>query len=107
MPDITMCIGNGCPRRESCYRATATPSEFRQSYFMDPNPCAEAEGSENSWPYYWANQEEKVVPYYHAVDLAAERAKDLELGGDYEDSTVVPVDTTAKLEARGILTENN
>lgn len=51
---------------------------------------------------------EKVVPYNHAVvDLAAERAKDEELGADPEDSTVVPVDITAKLEARGILTENN
>lgn len=39
MPDITMCKGIssdkiGCDRREQCYRHTATPSEFRQSFFM-------------------------------------------------------------------------
>lgn len=37
MPDITMCKGRDCPLRESCYRYTATPSEYRQSYFVtDP-----------------------------------------------------------------------
>lgn len=36
MPDITMCEGTGCPAKESCYRFTAKPSEFRQSYFVKP-----------------------------------------------------------------------
>jgi hypothetical protein len=35
MPDITMCSGDGCHRRERCYRATATPNA-RQSYFASP-----------------------------------------------------------------------
>lgn len=35
MPDITMCPGEDCPLKESCYRYTATPSEFRQSYFVN------------------------------------------------------------------------
>ena len=35
MPDITMCIGNDCPLKETCYRYTATPSEYCQSYFME------------------------------------------------------------------------
>jgi len=35
-PDITMCKGTDCPAKESCYRFTATPNEFRQSYFMEP-----------------------------------------------------------------------
>jgi hypothetical protein len=35
-PDITMCPGTNCPYKESCYRFTANPNEFRQSYFMDP-----------------------------------------------------------------------
>jgi hypothetical protein len=39
MADITMCQGIssdniGCDKREQCYRHTAVPNEFRQSYFM-------------------------------------------------------------------------
>ena len=33
MSDITMCQGQDCPLRESCYRYTATPNEYRQAYF--------------------------------------------------------------------------
>jgi len=36
MSDITKCLGTGCPYKESCFRYTATPNEFRQSYFIDP-----------------------------------------------------------------------
>ena len=36
MPDITMCLGTKCPYKESCYRFTAKPSEYMQSYFMKP-----------------------------------------------------------------------
>lgn len=36
MPDISMCTGNGCTLKENCYRYTAKPSEFRQSYFSTP-----------------------------------------------------------------------
>ena len=37
MADIAMCRGEDfndkiCPRRDTCYRYTATPSEHRQSY---------------------------------------------------------------------------
>ena len=35
MPDITMCEGKDCPLKETCYRYTAKPSEFRQSYFIN------------------------------------------------------------------------
>jgi hypothetical protein len=35
-PDITMCLGTNCPYKESCYRFTAKPSEYMQSYFMNP-----------------------------------------------------------------------
>lgn len=39
MPDITMCRAERddkliCPMREKCYRFTAKPNEFRQSYFI-------------------------------------------------------------------------
>lgn len=36
MPDITMCKGNKCPLKENCYRYKAIPSEYRQSYFVEP-----------------------------------------------------------------------
>ncbi len=48
MPDIAMCTGVDerrlitkeerriCPRRESCYRYTATPSYRRQAYVLFP-----------------------------------------------------------------------
>ena len=36
MPDITMCKGEGCPIKIGCYRYRADPSEFRQSYFVEP-----------------------------------------------------------------------
>ena len=32
MADITMCVGTGCPLRETCYRYTAEPNEYRQSF---------------------------------------------------------------------------
>ena len=35
MPDIAMCRGAGCPRRDRCYRYTARP-ERMQSYFAVP-----------------------------------------------------------------------
>ena len=51
MPDISMCMGNKCPIRETCYRYTATPSGKWQSYF-----------GESAWDgaaceYFWNNKE--------------------------------------------------
>ena len=34
MPDISMCKGNDCKLKETCYRYKAKPSEY-QSYFID------------------------------------------------------------------------
>lgn len=36
MPDISMCNGGDCPLKEMCYRYTAKPSEYAQSYFETP-----------------------------------------------------------------------
>lgn len=30
-----MCWGENCPIKETCYRFTATPSKWMQSYFVD------------------------------------------------------------------------
>ena len=35
MPDITMCEGADCPKKNSCYRYTAKASEYRQSFFIN------------------------------------------------------------------------
>ena len=34
MTDITMCKGQDCLLRESCYRYTAPANPYRQSYFL-------------------------------------------------------------------------
>lgn len=48
MPDITMCEDHVCPKRENCFRYTAIPDPYRQSYFVgsprQPNGCL------NFWP---------------------------------------------------------
>lgn len=35
MPDITMCKGNDCKRKDNCYRHVAKPTPHWQSYFVD------------------------------------------------------------------------
>jgi hypothetical protein len=51
MPDITMCPGTNCPHKETCYRYTATPSEYRQAYFM------EAPIKEEKCDMYWGENQ--------------------------------------------------
>lgn len=36
MVDICKCTGEGCPRKENCYRYTAQSYEYLQSYFTTP-----------------------------------------------------------------------
>lgn len=33
MADITMCGGEGCQKKDECYRFTATPSDYWQAFF--------------------------------------------------------------------------
>lgn len=49
MPDISMCSGKDCPLKETCYRYTARPCEFWQSWFT--NPPIEKDSKECN--YYW------------------------------------------------------
>lgn len=51
MADITMCLGTNCPYKETCYRFTATPNEYRQAYFMEP-PIKDGECE-----HYWGDAE--------------------------------------------------
>lgn len=44
MPDITMCLGEGCSVKHYCYRYMAPPTEGRQAYFMEsPGKDADCE----------------------------------------------------------------
>lgn len=51
MPDITMCEGGKCPQKERCYRYTAFPNEYQQSYFV--SPPYQMDGC----PYFWKMEE--------------------------------------------------
>lgn len=50
MPDISMCTGDDCPIKEKCYRFTAIPSEYRQSYFLLPPYQKDTESCSMFWP---------------------------------------------------------
>lgn len=54
MPDITMCEGGECPHKEQCYRFTAKPNQFMQSYFMEP-PI-----KDGKCDHYWGENAESV-----------------------------------------------
>ena len=49
MPDITMCNGDDCPLKESCYRCTATPNDLWQSYFINPPYDEEKKECDHYW----------------------------------------------------------
>lgn len=49
MPDISMCNGQDCPLKDSCFRHIATPSMFMQSYFAESPFNKE----KNKCDYYW------------------------------------------------------
>jgi hypothetical protein len=51
MPDITMCRGEGCHKKHRCYRHTAFPNEYQQSYFVVPP--YQTDGC----PYFWQMEE--------------------------------------------------
>lgn len=50
MPDISMCDNRSCPSNKYCYRFTAKPSEFRQSY-----ADFSVEEDEMNCSHFWPN----------------------------------------------------
>lgn len=48
MADITICNGNYCELRDTCYRYLAPKSEFRQSFFIE-----EPNNTSYDCDYYW------------------------------------------------------
>ena len=57
MPDISMCNGKGCEFKDSCYRYTAEPNEWRQTYFSEA-PYKVING-EQRCKYYWEDKSKK------------------------------------------------
>jgi hypothetical protein len=60
-PDITMCPGTNCPYKETCYRFTAKPSEYWQSYFTEP-PI-----KDGKCDMYWGENAEAVFNYLKEI----------------------------------------
>lgn len=60
MPDIAMCNGSGCLIKNDCYRYTAKPSEYLQSFFVEapflkgeiPFKCTRRGYCEHYWPEF-------------------------------------------------------
>jgi hypothetical protein len=61
MPDITMCKGDGCPLKETCYRFKAEPSD-RQAWFIEV-PYGKSE--RQPCDYYWKIKEKEVKNDIH------------------------------------------
>lgn len=53
MADITMCLGGDCPQKDNCYRNTATPSPYRQSYFTNKPMEVNEDGKFVFCNYFW------------------------------------------------------
>ena len=53
MPDISMCLGDGCLKKATCHRFTAKPSPYRQAYFL-PTP-----NKDDKCEYYWDDKNHK------------------------------------------------
>ena len=49
-----MCMGTNCPQKEACYRFTAKPNQYRQSYFIEP-PL-----KEGKCEMYWGKNAEAI-----------------------------------------------
>lgn len=50
MADISMCQNVKCKDRDSCYRFTATPNPYWQSYILLPSK------NKNECEFYWDNK---------------------------------------------------
>lgn len=58
MADITMCFGDGCNKKEKCWRFLAPETPHWQSYFVEsPN---DGENCKQFWPLNVENNTSKV-----------------------------------------------
>ena len=58
MPDISMCHGDNCPKKETCYRFMAIPDDLWQSYFIH-SPIKEDGECDHYWEYVKPNVDKK------------------------------------------------
>lgn len=64
VPDVCMCKGQSCLRKESCYRFTATPNPYWQSYFMVPPVDVNTQECSHFWDTTgeaWIDEDEDEV----------------------------------------------
>lgn len=50
MADISMCLGEGCPKKKQCHRYTAHPNPYAQSYSDFDKRCPN-----NNYQDFWDN----------------------------------------------------
>lgn len=55
MADITMCQNKECPLSKNCYRFTAKPNDYSQSY-SDFKPVYNKEYNEYQCVNFWSNE---------------------------------------------------
>lgn len=53
MPDITMCKGEACIKKDTCFRYKAEPNAFRQSYFKRSPFILNEDKGEYICIHYW------------------------------------------------------
>ena len=55
MPDISMCRGEGCSKKKACYRYTAVPNKWGQSYANFEETCPK-----NNFREFWDNKKGRL-----------------------------------------------
>jgi hypothetical protein len=73
MPDITMCDGQGCELKSTCYRYKAEPSMY-QTYFT------EAPIEDEQCDYYWEVKKNKMLnTIINDIDIVLEAIQNNDL----------------------------
>lgn len=60
MPDITMCKGDGCPMRETCYRYKAKANDCWQSWFANVPYDEESGKCDHYWLLHDIKEKKKL-----------------------------------------------
>jgi hypothetical protein len=61
MPDITMCKGENCPKKDTCLRYTALPDKYGQSYFLKSPVEVEFDGTKVKCDMYWGDSSQQIL----------------------------------------------
>jgi len=72
MPDISMCNGQQCPKKDTCFRYLAEPSKWRQTYFLGI-PLKE----DGTCEHYWERINDAFVTYGEVPQGMIEDLKDI------------------------------